>query len=76
MNIKGIITVFFGLVTGGFLVLPLLFLGNLLPEKIKENEITPIFIGILAGSMGMYLIANVATGETWYNCIPSCLTLP
>jgi hypothetical protein len=49
-----------------------MFLGNLLPDKVKDHDLLPIALGILAGASGMYLFVNYAVGDTWYNCLPSC----
>jgi hypothetical protein len=46
--------------------------GKLLPKKIRDNDLTPIFFGILAGSMGMWLVANVLAGKGWDSCLPFC----
>lgn len=72
MNVKGILAVVIGFITGGFIILPLMFLGNLLPEKVKDHDLLPIALGILAGAMGMYLLVNYVVGDTWYSCLPSC----
>ena len=72
MNLKGVLAVVMGFINGGFIILPLMFLGNLLPDKVKDHDLLPIALGILAGASGMYLFVNYAVGDTWYNCLPSC----
>jgi predicted lysophospholipase L1 biosynthesis ABC-type transport system permease subunit len=72
MNAKGILATLAGFALGGFLILPLMFLSHLLPDKIKEHDLFPIFVGILAGSAGMYLVVTGLAGNGWEDCLPFC----
>jgi len=69
---QGILAVIGGAIGGLFLSLPVLWLGKFLPKKIRDNNLTPIFLGILAGSMGMWLVANALAGNGWDSCLPFC----
>ena len=70
MNIRGLIACAMGILTGGLLILPLSFMGRFLPDKIKNHELFPATIGIIAGVFGMYLYVNSIAGNDWYRCSP------
>lgn len=41
---------------GFLLLLPLFGLAKLLPKKLSEHDLTPIFVSVFAGSIGMYFV--------------------
>jgi hypothetical protein len=69
---QGFLAVLGGFIGGSLLLLPAMWIGKLLPKKIQESELTPIFLGILAGSMGMWLVCNALAGNGWDSCLPFC----
>jgi len=72
MNIQGILATLGGAIGGFFLLLPFMWASQLLPKKIRDHELTPIFIGVFAGAAGMYLVVIALAGNEWEKCLPFC----
>lgn len=66
INYRGIFVVLSGFLIGLIALLPVMGIGYLLPNKARNHELTPLFLGVLAGSIGMYLFVNYKLGTLWY----------